>query len=49
MVGDKLVIIVDDGETLVGWSIINLILQIGLAQSSELGNLLFLLQNQSKL
>ena len=38
--GDKLAIIAANGETLVGWSIINLILQMGLVQSVELGNLI---------
>ena len=38
--GDKLIIIVANAETLVGWSIINLILKMGLVQSLELGNLI---------
>ncbi len=37
--GDKLVTIVADWETLVGWSIISFVLQTGLVQSLELENL----------
>ena len=36
---DRLFIIVADWKAFVGWSIINLILQMGLVQSLELGNL----------
>ena len=49
LVGNKLVIIVADGETLVGWSIINLMLKMELVHSLELGNLIILGQiNQSR-
>ena len=40
--GDKLSIIVADGEALVGWSITNFMLKMGLAQSLELGKFFFL-------
>ena len=42
--GDKLLIIMADGETLVGWSIINFVLQMGLVQSLEWGNLIMCCQ-----
>ena len=39
LVADKLFIMVADWKTFVGWSIINLILQMELVQSLELGNI----------